>query len=500
MPATDRLPHALYRREQVARFDRLAIEQYGLPGLELMNRAGSSAFDRMRALWPKTSDLTLLCGVGNNGGDGFVLAHRALKAGLKTRVLQVGDGASLRGDARASADAYRAAGGVVEPFRTLPRQTGLLVDALFGTGLARPVEGEWRRAIEAVNAHRAPVLALDIPSGLDADRGVVLGAAVRADATLTFIGLKQGLFTGEGRACCGAIHFDALGIPAVIYSSEILSARRADWSQQAGRLRPRPRDAHKGAFGHLLVIGGNHGFSGAARLAAEAAARTGAGLVSVATRESHAGLLNVGRPELMCHGCETPDRLRRLLERATAVAVGPGLGQDAWARSMLDGVLASRLPKVVDADALNLLAAEPARRDDWVLTPHPGEAARLLDGFGGEVQADRFRAAETLQARYGGVVLLKGSGSLVAAGNGRPPAVISDGNPGMASGGTGDVLTGIVGALLAQGLSLEESAVMGGTLHAAAGDRAALAGERGLLASDLFPAIRELLNGVDGRC
>lgn len=500
MPSKDRLPHALYRREQVGRFDAMAIGQYGIPGIELMNRAGAAAFARLRADWPEVTDVTVLCGIGNNGGDGYVVARLALEAGLRSKVLQVGDGSLLKGDALTSAEAYRSAGGAVEPFGTLPKRAGVLVDALFGTGLARPLEGEWREAVEAVNRHGAPVLALDIPSGLDADAGTVLGTAVRADATVTFIGLKQGMFTGDGGACCGRVYFDPLGIPAVIYSSEILSARRVDWAQQASLLQRRPRNAHKGDFGHLLVIGGNYGFSGAARLAAEGGLRTGAGLVSVATRAGHAHVLNLTRPELMCHGCETPADLRSLLVRATAVAIGPGLGQDAWARAMLGAVLESRLPLVADADALNLLAGDPIRRDDWVLTPHPGEAARLLGITGGAVQSDRFQAVRGIRERFGGAVLLKGAGSLVAADPARPLAVISEGNPGMASGGTGDVLTGVVGTFLAQGFTPEESAVMGGSLHAAAGDLASQGGERGMLASDLFPVIRRLLNGETQSC
>ena len=500
MPSKDRLPHALYRRAQVGRFDAMAIGQYGIPGIELMNRAGAAAFARLRENWPDASDVTVLCGIGNNGGDGYVVARLALEAGLPAKVLQVGDRSLLKGDARASAEAYRAAGGDVEPFGALPKRVGVLVDALFGTGLARPLEGEWREAVDAMNRHGAPVLALDVPSGLDADLGTVLGTAVSADATVTFIGLKQGMFTGDGPECCGRVHFDPLGIPAVIYSTEILSARRVDWRQQASLLTRRPRNAHKGDFGHLLVIGGNHGFSGAARLAAEGAARTGAGLVSVATRAGHAHVLNLTRPELMCHGCETPADLRRLLSRATAVAVGPGLGQDAWSRAMFGAALESGLPMVVDADALNLLAEDPLKRDDWVLTPHPGEAARLLGSSSGAIQSDRFQAVQGIRERFGGAALLKGAGSLVAADPARPVAVISEGNPGMASGGMGDVLTGIAGTFLAQGFSPEEAAVLGGSLHAAAGDLASRAGERGMLASDLFSAIRRLLAGAGAPC
>ncbi len=494
MPSSKQLPHALYRAEQVRALDRAVIEDHGIPGLTLMERAGAAAFHLLREHWPEAGDITVLCGIGNNGGDGYVLARKAQLAGMAVRVLQLGDPARLHGDALASAEKYRAAGGKVHPFDGLPRTTGLIVDGVFGTGLEREVTGLWRRALEQVNRHPAPVLALDIPSGLHSDTGQILGAAVTAAATISFIGLKQGMFTGEGPAVCGKIHFDALAVPAVVYSTELLSARRLDWAQQAGQLSPRRRTAHKGDFGHVLVVGGSPGYSGAARLAGEAAARSGAGLVSIATHPDHAALLNAGRPELMCHAIHTANQLSPLLQRASVVAVGPGLGQERWGRDLLARVLESPLPLVVDADALNLLAAEPLQRDDWVLTPHPGEAARLLGCSSREIQADRFQAVERLQQRFGGVALLKGAGSLIRDPSNRPTAVCGEGNPGMASGGMGDLLTGIIAALIAQGFTPADAACIGACLHGAAACRSAQQGERGMLASDLLPWIRTLLN------
>jgi NAD(P)H-hydrate epimerase len=419
---------------------------------------------------------------------------------LAVRLLQLGDAARLRGEALASAEDFLAAGGEVEAFQGLPEHTDLLVDGVFGTGLEREVVGRWRDALEAVNRHPAPVLALDIPSGLHADSGQALGVAVKARATISFIALKQGMFTAEGPEYCGDIHFDALEVPAVVYSREILSARRLDWAQQSSALSPRPRTGHKGDFGHLLVIGGDRGMAGAPRMAGEAAARTGAGLVTIATRPEHASLSAAARPELMCHGVEKPQQLDPLLHRASVVAIGPGLGQGRWGRSLLGRILQTKLPLVVDADALNLLAAEPTERDDWILTPHPGEAARLLAGTTGQIQADRFLAVARLQQRFGGVAVLKGSGTLIQGRASRPPAVCSQGNPGMASGGMGDVLTGVIGGLMAQGFEPEEAACIGVCLHAAAADRAAEAGERGLLAADLMPAIRCLVNPGQARC
>jgi len=495
MPETNQLPHALYRAEQVRALDRAAIEDYGIPGADLMERAGAAAYRLLRQRWPGARRVTVLCGGGNNGGDGYVVARLAAGDGCEVEVLALADPDGLTGDARTMADAYRDAGGTVSPFQGMPRRADVIVDALLGTGLDRDVTGDWAQAIAAANAHLAPKLAIDIPSGLHADTGRVLGLAIQAEVTISFIGLKQGLFTGEGPGCCGQIVFSPLGLPAVVWSREVLAARRLDWSKQAEFLTPRRRSAHKGDFGTVLVVGGAPGMAGAARLAGEAALRSGAGLVAVASHPDHAALLGAGRPELMCHAVTDADGLGPLLDRADVVALGPGLGQGDWGRALYAQVLASDKPLVLDADALNLLAAAPQASHRWIVTPHPGEAGRLLGRPTAEVQADRFAAVRELQARFGGVAVLKGAGTLIFGASHRPPGVCSDGNPGMASGGMGDALTGIVAALVAQGLSLEEAAGAGVCLHAAAGDLAAArGGERGLLASDLIAALRPVLN------
>lgn len=494
MPATDKLPYALYRADQVRELDRIAIEECGIAGATLMERAGQAAFSMLRKRWPEARDITVVCGVGNNGGDGYVIARLARESGLSVRIMTLGDTDKLHGDALAMARAWGAVGGETESLIALPEKTDVIVDAVLGTGLERKVSGDWAQALDRINRHRAPVLAVDLPSGLHSDTGKVLGIAVRASATVSFIGLKQGMFTGEGPEYCGDLSFDALQVPARIYARQILSARRIDWEKQSKLLQIRPRTAHKGRFGHVLVIGGDLGFSGAPRMTAEASARTGAGLVTVATRPEHAALLNLARPELMCHAVSAPAELEPLLERASVVAIGPGLGRSDWSRSLWQRVLSTDKPLVVDADALNLMAAEPVWRDAWVLTPHPGEAARLLGCTTDKIQADRFGAVRRLREKYGGICVLKGAGSLVQGDSARPPAVCTDGNPGMASGGMGDVLTGIVAGLLAQGIGSEDAACMGVCLHGAAADAAARQGERGLLAGDLMPQIRTLVN------
>jgi NAD(P)H-hydrate epimerase len=497
LPETRQLPRALYRADQVRAFDRVAIEQEGIAAEQLMERAGAAAFAALRSRWPDAEVITVLAGAGNNGGDGYVLARLAQRQRLAVRVLTLGDHECLSGAAAWAARAYRDAGGSVEPFVRVPPDAELIVDAMLGTGLERPVSGLWADAVQQCNASRAPTLALDMPSGLHSDSGRVLGAAIDAAVTISFIGLKQGLFTGRGPDCSGEVCFDALQVPAKIYSSEVLSARRIDWTQQ-GRLLPRRRrTANKGDFGHLLVIGGDAGMSGAPRLAAEAALRTGAGRVSIATHPAHASVLNLTRPELMVHGVSGPEDLDSLLQRATQVALGPGLGQQAWGRALFERALETRLPLVVDADALNLLAAEPRRREDWILTPHPGEAARLLATSVEAIEADRFDALRRLRERFGGVVVLKGAGTLVGASGLRPPAVCVDGNPGMATAGMGDALTGVIAALLGQGLEPALAAEVGVCLHGAAGDQAAKAGERGLIAGDLIDVLRSLIGDAD---
>lgn len=485
------LPVQLYRARDVRALDRLAIEHGGVTGFELMTRAGEVVFAGIRKHYPRVRSLAVFCGGGNNAGDGYVVAALAESAGYKVAVYAVVDPAKLSGDAGAAYRKFADQGGKALPFSSRKGLDGcdLVVDALLGTGLDRPVSGVFAEAITVINQSGLPSVAVDIPSGLNADTGSVMGAAVKASRTFSFIGLKQGLFTGEAADYCGEIEFSGLDVPDAVYSTITPSARLArkiPWP-------PRKRCSHKGHYGHVLVIGGNLGYSGAARLAAQAALRVGTGLVSIATRSGHASVLNIAQPELMCAGVETAEQLTPLLDKASVLAVGPGLAQDAWAESMLSAALARRLPTVIDADALNLLAQAPEKRDNWVLTPHPGEAARLLETTNAGIQQDRFAAVEALQAKYGGVAILKGAGTLIKTNT--TLAVSCTGNPGMASGGMGDVLTGVIAGLLAQGFDLATAAEQGVFLHGLAADSAAKTdGERGLSAGDLLPWLRHWVN------
>ena len=493
----DHLPEALYRAADTRAADQRAASQYGLADGVLMERAGSVAFAMLRERFPRARRIEVVCGPGNNGGDGYVVARLAREAGLAVVLLSPAATARGKGAAAAAHATWLKAGGRVLTFGAEPLQEcDVIVDALFGTGLERPPEGAWRAAIEAMNASGRPVFAIDIPSGLHADTGRVLGAAVSAALTLSFIGLKAGLFIGQGREHSGLILFDDLGAPDAVFTGVTPLARRITQRNLHGLLVPRARHAHKGDAGRVLVVGGQPGMPGAVRLAGEAAYRAGAGLVVLATHSAHAAQIGAVRPELIAYGVNDAPAIQPLFAGAHALAIGPGLGQGESGRGLWQAVLAADKPLVVDADALNLLAAQPSSRKDWVLTPHPGEAARLLGVTVAEIQADRFAAVRAIAQRYGGVCVLKGSGTLVCAHGESLMWLCDRGNPGLATGGSGDVLTGVIVALLAQGLAPIEAARLGVWVHASAGDRAVASGERGILASDLFKPVRDIINDI----
>jgi NAD(P)H-hydrate epimerase len=483
---------ALYTAGQVRELDRRAIQELGIPGYELMTRAGHATLNALRALWPAVRSITVLCGPGNNGGDGYVVARVARAQGLRTRVVAFGDPGQLGGDARRAYDDFTAAGGRCEPWSPAALESDVIVDALYGTGLARAVSGEAAVMLTAANASGRPIVAVDVPSGLHADSGAVLGVAASARLTVTVIGRKVGCYLGDGPGHVGHVVFDDLDVPAQAYEGTDPAAQLLAEDDVVQALPSRRRVAHKGEHGHVLVVGGGPGMPGAVRLAGEAALRAGAGLVTVAVHPENVGVVAT-RPELMCVAARGAGDLAAALSRATVVAIGPGLGQGDWARSLLEAVIACGRPLVVDADALNLLAATPRSLDHWVLTPHPGEAARLLGVTTNAVQADRLWAARELQSRYGGTTVLKGAGSIVH-GAGGAPRICDRGNPGMAVGGMGDVLTGVIAGIAAQCGSLERAARAGVFVHAQAGDLAARKGQRGLLASDLLEKVRACVN------
>ncbi|MGH8426873.1 MAG: NAD(P)H-hydrate dehydratase [Gammaproteobacteria bacterium] len=489
----ENFPARLYRARELGEMDRRAAN-YGLPAVQLMARAGQAAYQAITERWPDARRWLVYAGGGNNGGDGYVVARLALRSNREVVVAalkppQEGSPAAV------AAAAYCEAGGqILALSEGNPAGADVVVDALFGTGLGRAPEGPAAEAIRAINAAAAPVAALDLPSGLFADTGAAPGPTIRAELTVTFIALKLGLFTGAGPALAGQLVFAALGVPVAVEEGLLPAAWRIEPALAAAALPRRSRGAHKGDFGHVLIVGGDYGTGGAVRLAGEAALRTGAGLVSVLTRPEHVRPLMAARPELMGHATFEGELPEPLASRATVIALGPGLGQAEWGRRLWHAALALDKPAVVDADGLNLLAAEPRIRANWVLTPHPGEAAHLLDTTIADIENDRPAAVKRLSERYQAVAVLKGVGTMIAEPGQDAPWLCDRGNPGMASGGMGDALTGVIAGLLAQGLAPPLAARLGVWLHASAGDRAGGTTERGLLASDLIAELRGLVN------
>lgn len=481
----------VYTIEQVRELDRIAIQEQGISGYLLMQRAATAVFASIQERYPQARSLCIVCGAGNNAGDGYVLARLAQQAGWQVQVLAVSSPANLQQDAQTAYQDYLKWGGEVTDFTGSLPLADLIVDALFGTGLTRPLQGVWESAIKAINACSQPVVAVDLPSGLNGNTGQALGCAVNANLTVTFIGLKQGLLTGQARAYVGELALADLDLPESVLKRVPTQNYTLARDLLKICLPKRARCAHKGQFGHVLLIGGQAGMAGAIRLAGEAALRTGSGRVSLGTDPKHAAWLNLNRPELMVDAIQAHE-VANSLEHKTVVGLGPGLGTTALALAIWSETLNTRLPLVLDADALNLLAQAPERRSNWILTPHPAEAARLLACTTAEIEQDRFAAVCTLQQKYGGVIVLKGAGSLVA--DEAAIAVCLAGNPGMATAGMGDVLTGIVTSLVGQGLSLMEAASAGVLIHALAADQAAEQGERGLLATDVIEQLRKWVN------
>ena len=491
--------NGLYLADQCRALDGAAREQ-GVPSFQLMNRAARAVFSVLQREFFEMPPLHVLCGTGNNGGDGFLIAALAHERGWSVSCTLVGDSNKIKGDAKRAYEYAAAAGvplvmGLTEP----AKDDAVIVDALLGTGLKHTVRTEAAQAIGWVNASSATVIAVDVPSGLCSDTGAILGQAVQADITVTFIGLKLGLFTHDGPDCAGTVIFNDLEVAESVYAAFPPAAYRLDLDSLMGAIQPRRLNSHKGHYGHILLIGGDYGFAGAIVMAAEAALASGAGLVSVATRPEHVTAVVARTPEVMAHAVSNRHELVPLLDRADVVVIGPGLGRSPWSEQLLQRCLECEIPMVLDADALNLVADlnwyERLQRNggNRIITPHPGETARLLKCSTADVQRDRLQSVRSLREQLGCSVVLKGCGSLLATETG---VFLSDyGNPGMASGGMGDVLSGVLGGLLSQSQNIELSLGLGVCLHGRAAEFAAEAGQNGLRATQLMPVIQELLGG-----
>lgn len=501
-------PVALLSVAQVRALERRALAVPGVDGLTLMRRAAQAALSRLRAQWPGARGFTVLCGGGNNGGDGWMMAALGRAAGLDARVSWTHPPQGLRGEASEAAAESLAAGVPATPFDSsrglgtaadpcgvsagtaidVAPELDVVVDALLGIGIVEPVRAPIAAAIAAINSSGRPVLALDVPSGLCADSGRVLGVAVRADVTVTFIALKTGLLFGEGPEHAGRVALAALEVAPL--PSEEVAWQRIDATQVRAAIPLRRRDAHKGQGGRVCIVGGGEGMAGAARLAGEAALRVGAGRVTVACAAASAAAV-AARPELMVQPLPLDPvaaaaRLAEWLAVADVIVAGPGLGRDLWALSLLAAVRASGRPTVLDADALFFPLTEVPV--NGVLTPHPGEAARLLGSTASLVQADRPAALRALLDRHAAVVVLKGAGSLVGQ-QGRVSQICDRGHPVLAAPGTGDVLAGAIGGLLAQSGDPWGAAVAAVWLHARAGELLANDAGRGVLAGEIAAAL-----------
>jgi ADP-dependent NAD(P)H-hydrate dehydratase / NAD(P)H-hydrate epimerase len=486
--------NALYRCEQIRACEQQAMSLYQLDENELMSRAGAEAFFYFKKLYPQVQHIAVFCGAGNNAGDGFVFARLAHEYGLCVTIYQCKAVTDLPPAAQYAALMAMTAGvecqSVDEPIEA---EVELLVDALLGIGLKGPVHGVMAAAIHQINASGLPVLSLDIPSGLDADTGCVANFCVKADNTLTFIGLKAGMYTADGPDYCGHVYYCPIQLDACIAKQKLAAHLLSDHTVGLP-LPSRKKNSHKGNYGHVLVIGGGPGMPGAMYLTAKAAMRAGAGAVSIATWPDHANAACNMMPEAMIWGVRTAKDLKPLLAQASVCVIGPGLGDSDWALDIFLAAITSQLPMVIDASALRFLAEHPQMDDNWILTPHPGEAAALLSCTTDAIQKDRYQAASDIQHQYGGVIVLKGMGTIIQAADQRA-FVCPKGNPAMASAGMGDVLSGIIAGLCAQGFSLSNAAQCGVFAHALAGDQIAKAlGGPGLLASDVFDRLPSILN------
>lgn len=492
---TSSLSYKLYRADDVRKHEEQAASNSDCKLYTLMQRAGEAVFRQCQYLLPNTEVYLVLVGQGNNAGDGYIAACHARQAGKRVIVCAVEPERELSGDAgQAQAQWLELGGEIVAWDPAYLDKAGLVIDALLGTGINTYVRNEFASIIDSVNEAEVPVVSIDVPSGLDANTGQALGRCVSATVTVTLVGIKPGLTTGAGKQACGKLVFEDLGVGRAFDQVAKPFARWLDMSQFQG-LGPRDVHSHKGTYGRLLCVGGNKGTGGAIRLSGEAALRAGAGMVRTYVHEGSLLQVSAGRPELMV-SC---DDLEEALEWATCVVVGPGLGQDSWGQQAFETVMKhcqhSQKPMVIDADALNLLSRQATAYtiNACILTPHAAEAARLLGVSVDDVEADRFNYAKQCAERYHATCVLKGAGTIID--DEHSVAVCRHGNPAMATAGSGDVLSGILGALLAQGLSPSLASQYGVTLHAKAGDNLARRdGQRGMLASDLFSAVRELIN------
>lgn len=482
----------IYKKSAIRQLEAMA-EKDGIPPYELMQRAGDALFRTIKTYFTNVHRIGIIVGSGNNGGDGLVAASFLHNADYTVTILQIGKYHGI-------ADAKRLVEQQKIPCEAFQASTDLtaydlLIDGICGIGQNGLLKEEVQKAVDAMNAANVPIMAIDIPTGIDADTGSKLGNPIKAFLTVSFIGIKTGLIEGDGIQYTGDLVVDDLGLSSTLLESVPIEAKATSLATKINYLPKRHVNWHKGLSGHVLIIGGAPGFAGAPKMAALAALRVGAGLVSVLVHEENSASFDNDHPEIMCHHLKNAGdkTFSDLIAKANAIVIGPGLSTTSWGKALFEAVLPLSLPLLLDADALNLLAeTKNVRKENWILTPHPGEAARLLHQSSSDIQKARLLSVQALVKQYGGIAVLKGARTCISDGTATEVSLL--GNPGMSTAGLGDILSGVIGGLLAQGLSPFKAATLGVDLHAKAGDLAAKTGMRGMIATDLLPYIRSLVN------
>lgn len=488
------LPSPVFMPEQIRQHEAQAAKSAGINLFELMQKAGEAVFELIQSFFLSAKSVCIVVGKGNNAGDGFIVATLAAKAGWQVTIATMPGCDSWQGDAEQARQLMQSHQvKQLDADKVNFAEYDLVVDAILGTGLKQALKSDWQHIVDSINQQARLTVSIDIPSGLNAKTGCVMGSAVKAQHTITFVGLKSGLLTADAADFTGRIHFAGLGVDKYFNQQNQAYFQLSQFNELRAHLHKRKRNSHKGQFGHVLCIGGDKGMSGAIRMSAEAALRTGAGLVSVITHPDNVLAVSMTRPELMVLGINGINQLLKdKIAAADVIVIGPGLGQTGWANGLMQYVLEQPKPKVIDADGLNWLANNPTKQQNWVLTPHPLEAGRLIEQSQYHIQHDRFAAVTELQAMYSGTVVLKGCGSLIASRD--KIKICQHGNPGMATAGSGDILTGIIASFIGQGMSPELAAEIAVNVHAQAGDLAAKEGERGMIATDMLNCIRQIVN------
>lgn len=499
----------LYTSQETKKIESLAISLGKDNAYSLMEKAAEFSLNILVEEWEDVDQIIVFCARGNNSGDGFLLASLAKDLGIESYIVKTTPLEKLSAASRRSLETAKKNKVKLLTNKTLEKikisKRAVIVDALIGTGLKGPVRKDSEKCISKINklGLKNPILSLDIPSGICSDTGRRMGLCVQADITASFVALKRGCFTSEGRSASGELIFSDLGIKKSLINKVQSISSIIDMEPTLDKLINRESNSHKGNFGHVLVIGGNHGFGGAGILTAKAAVYSGSGLVSLATRPEHVAACIAQCPEIMAKGIDTGQDAEVFLKNPDVIVIGPGLGRTAWSEQLMQRVFweANKrdLPVIMDADALNLLPVlrlSSKKPPLLILTPHPGEAARLLGITIEEVESDRFKSVLAIEEKYNATVVLKGSGTLVASrkNNKQSIGVCDAGNPGMATGGMGDILAGVIGSFIAQGIPMVESVNSAVDLHSKAADLCSIEiGEISLQPSDVIDEIRYLL-------